>query len=82
MALSRDVVELKGDDATLRKLLIELSQSGSNGINFIDPKSGDMYGPFMVRLNGEIHRFLPNGLNTKLREGDHVQITMVMASGG
>jgi len=81
-ALGRDVVELEGDDVTLRELLMELSQSGEDGVNFVDPRTGDICGPFVVRLNGEIHNFLPHHLDTRLEDGDYVEITMSMVGGG
>ena len=82
VALGHDVVELDDDNATLKNLLTELSENAENGINFLDRVSGGISGPFIIRLNGEIHHFLPQGLDTRLQDGDRVEVTRAVVGGG
>ena len=79
--LNRGVLELKEEKPTLRKLFIRLSQSGSGGTRLIQP-SGELVAFLVVLLNGEIHGFLPEGLESTLKEGDRVEISVSIVGGG
>ncbi len=51
----------------------------------IDPETGnmrpdqDIYG---IRLNDEPYGLLRNGLNTQMREGDLIQLSLIIMAGG
>lgn len=79
-------VELKDDQATIRTLFEELSRGNSGEkVMSIDPEINEG-GPFeyLVMVNDGAWEFLSECLETKLKEGDKVTITMGlrMAGGG
>lgn len=65
---------------TLRKVLRELS----NRINLsiVKPTNEEVHGDFKIYLNGVEYEGLPNGIDTELKEGDKVEVTMVVLAGG
>jgi hypothetical protein len=78
--LSEGEVVLKEEDMTLRDLLGVLE--GNSGIHFIDPKNGEIDSTFEIHVNGREHWLQSNGLDYKLRDGDEVDIRVVMFAGG
>jgi len=49
---------------------------------FIDPDSGDLEIDLEISINGKDIWFYPTGLNTPLKEGDVVDISMIPLGGG
>jgi molybdopterin converting factor small subunit len=72
--------ELDTQSATLGALLDELSNNQmATTAQFYDSKLGEIYSDCQVVVNGQS---LTDGLNTRLKDGDRVEIYIVMRSGG
>jgi sulfur carrier protein ThiS len=80
--LGLEEIELPGDGATLRNLLEELGRHHRD-MDFIDPRSPtDVEEYFSVSINGKEYRFLPQRLDSPLKDGDEVEVAVVMFGGG
>ncbi|MBI4289275.1 MAG: MoaD/ThiS family protein [Chloroflexi bacterium] len=66
---------------SLRALLMELS-SKVRDLTLIDPKTSDLDDFFVVSVNGQEVPFLPERLETMLKDGDEVQVAIVSFGGG
>jgi len=78
--LGRESVELR-EGASVRTLLDLLAQRC--GLDLLDSKSGQINGSdFRILLNGNEHPFWPQGLATRLRDADEVQILVMPLAGG
>lgn len=76
----QDSLELK-EGSSMRSLLALLSQRCR--VNIIDPVSGRVKASdFTVILNGQEHPFWPEGLETRLREADEIEIILMPLGGG
>ncbi len=75
-------IEMPGDAVTLRQVLDELSRrSGTMEIirhatREVNPED------FSISVNGHEHPFLPQRLETKLKEGDVVNVMITVFGGG
>lgn len=80
---SKEQVELQVPNATLRVLLKELSHRWGGDSNFIDPQTDEL-DPVEceVLINGTAYKFLPDGLETKLKDEDSVTIIRWMEALG
>lgn len=80
---SKEQVELPVPNATLRVLLKELSHRWGGDSNFIDPQTDEL-DPVEceVLINGTAYKFLPDGLETKLKDEDSVTIIRWMEALG
>jgi len=68
-------VELKNNQATVRTLLEELAEGYSEEVIFIDPETNEVDpDEYMVLVNGGEWEFLPERLETRLKEGDRVSV--------
>ena len=71
---------------TLREFLAEWSQSykyaGRFPLALLDSGSREIRSDFGVSVYGIEYELLPEGLETQLREGDELDVTMVMLGGG
>lgn len=65
---------------TLRRVLLDLSKKAKFSI--FTPKNEEVHGDFKVYLNGVEHEALPHGIDTDLREGDKVEVNLVILAGG
>ncbi len=75
-------MEFQGDSATLRNLLEELGRLHTD-MEFIDPRSPtEVEEFFTVSINGKEYRFLPQRLEAPIRDGDVVEVAVVMFGGG
>ncbi len=84
--LPRKGMELALQPATLRQLLAELSSeykfAGRFPVRLLDARSGDVSQDYGVLVNGKEYELLPERLNTGMKQGDEVEINMVMLGGG
>ena len=79
-------LEIQGD--TLRDVLTELVDGYQDKHNlrdilgpFINPQS-KAEPAYAILVNGRHYQFLPEGIDTKLKEGDEVFIISIMFGGG
>ena len=78
--LGQDHVELQ-DGASVRTLLDLLTQRC--GLPLLDAGNGQINGTdFTILLNGNEHPFWPQGLSTRLREADEIQVLVMPLAGG
>ena len=68
------------ENGTLRSLLDIISEKIRFSI--IDPKTGDVDFAIELKVNGQDYFVLAQQLDTRLAEGDEVQILMMMFGGG
>ncbi len=69
------------DGTRLRALLESISRQAR--ISLIDPSSKKVsMGDFGITVNGKAAQFLPQGLETPLREDDEVRIAIMPLAGG
>ncbi len=75
-------MELPDSGYTLRDLMQELSLRNWRKMRFIDPQTNDIDDFFMVAVNGQDYRTLPNGIETQLKDGDEIQVDVMTFVGG
>ena len=68
--------EIETQSTTLDSLLDELSKKykPADVDDFYDTESGEVYPDCDVIINGKSYRIIPDGLNTKLQDGDKLEI--------
>jgi hypothetical protein len=79
--LGLEAIELEGS-ADLRSLLVELSKRSLREVKFIDSQSNEVDDSFLVAINGQEYQFLPERLETRLKDGDEVGVLVMMFAGG
>jgi len=72
--------ELEIENPTLRKVLIELSNRTKFSI--FNPVRNEIHGEFKVYLNGVEYEDSSHGIDIELKDGDKVEVTLVVLSGG
>jgi hypothetical protein len=78
--IGNESVELK-EGSSVRRLLEFVAKRCS--LRLIDARNGQINGSdFRVNLNGKEHPFWPEGLDTRLRDSDEVQILVMPLAGG
>ncbi len=81
--INQNKTEIETQSTTLGALLAERSTNDTlTDVQFFDPTSGEVYPDCDVHLNGQPFRALADGLDTKLKTGDSVEIIQVILSGG
>lgn len=76
-------IELETQSATLAALLDELSSNPKlTKIEFFDSESRELYPDCEVLVNGQSHQLLADGLDTKLKDGDKIEIIIFTLAGG
>ncbi|MDO8636883.1 MAG: hypothetical protein Q7R34_11755 [Dehalococcoidia bacterium] len=75
-------MELPDSGCILRDLMQELSLRNWRKMRFIDPQTNDIDDFFIVSVNAQDHRTLPNGIDTQLKDGDEVQVDVMTFVGG
>lgn len=76
-------IELETQSATLAALLDELSSNHKlTKIEFFDSESGELYPDCEVLVNGQSYQLLADGLDTKLKDGDKIEIIIFTLAGG
>ena len=75
--LQEGEVELEDARPTIRALLEELSREYSKEkVTFIDPETDEVDPEeYLVMVNGRAWEFLPQRLETEIKEGDRVSVT-------
>ena len=71
-------LEIKGD--TLKEVLTELSDRYD--YQLIDSQTEELNPVYAVLVNGKYYQFLPKGISTKLKEGDEIDIILILFGGG
>lgn len=72
---SKEQVELQLPNVTLQVLLKDLSRRWGRSFDFIDPETGELDpDDCEVLINGTAYKFLPDGLETRLKDDDSVTI--------
>jgi len=68
---------------TLGTLLNELSAKvKATNIEFFDRRNSNVYPDCDIYLNGQPYSVLADGLDTRLNDGDKVEILMIILTGG
>jgi hypothetical protein len=80
--VDRGMMELEGGSPTLRELLSEIALRSHGEVRVVDPETGEMDAEFFILLNGCEVPAMPQGLETKLRDGDEVGIGKMHFWGG
>ena len=76
-------IEIETQSATLGALLGELSRNNVvTDAVFFDSPSGEVYPDCDVQVNGQPYETLADGLDTKLKDGDKVEIIIFTLAGG
>ncbi len=75
---------LEMEQGALRDVLLRLFANMKLTRELVDPVTGEMNFEefFEVRLNGVSYHALDKGLDTQLRDGDLVQISLILLGGG
>ena len=75
--------DVETQSTTLGALLDELSNNYKlTRAEFFDSEQGELYPDYEVLVNGQPYQALTDGLNTKLKDGDKVEIYLIMLPGG
>ncbi|MDP2718206.1 MAG: hypothetical protein Q8P44_00015 [Dehalococcoidia bacterium] len=77
-----NLVEFQGEGITLRKFLEEMSEKGLNGLELFNSSDEINTEDFLISLNGKEYPFLPDKLDTRLKDGDIVEINVLVLGGG
>ena len=75
-------IDLDRPDATLAKLLEEISGRSTNTVEFFAPGTDDLQEGWEVQVNGLAFADLAEGLGTTLHDGDCVTIRLALLGGG
>ncbi|GEM_PF-5078702 len=82
----RKELELPLDSGTLKQLLGELTDkykfAGRFPVRLVDLRTGEVSRDFGVSVNGVEYELLPERLETGVKQGDELEITMIMLGGG
>jgi molybdopterin converting factor small subunit len=79
-AREKGVIEVEVECETLRALLTTVAEAYKQaGVDFvpINPKTNDMDEDYDVLINDKNYTTIPNGLNTKLQDGDRVKLKIL-----
>lgn len=76
-------IDVETLSTTLGALLNELSADVKvTTIEFFDRRKSEVYPDCDIHLNGQPYSVLADGLDSKLNDGDKVEIIMIILSGG
>ncbi len=76
-------IDMPGENVTLRNLLNNLSEITKGTMELISQKTNEVNPEdFFVSINDVEYPFLPGRLETKLKDGDVVDITITVLGGG
>ena len=80
---NQEETELETESTTLGALLDELSNNRElTKMEFFDSESREVYPDCYVLVNGQDYQVLADGLDTKLKNGDKVEIILLTMAGG
>ncbi|MEE8480724.1 MAG: MoaD/ThiS family protein [Desulfobacterales bacterium] len=79
----KSVLEMEIEKATIKDLLKDLTEIfGQDFMDAIfDPKTQEVSSHILILVNGRHYHFLPNRLDTELKEGDEVALFPPIAGG-
>jgi hypothetical protein len=77
---SEGEIVLKEQDMALRNLLGLIGRK--SGLHIIDPKNGEVDSTFEIYVNEREYWIQPDSLGYRLRDGDEVDVRLVMFAGG
>jgi len=72
--------EFKIENPTIKKILLELSKKTKFSI--LDPTNGEVHSDFKIYLNSVEYDGLLRGIDTEVKSGDEVEVTLVILAGG
>ncbi len=76
-------IDMAGDETNLRHLIDELSRRSGGSMEIISPKTREINPEdFSISLNGMEYPFLPQRLDTRLKERDVVDVMITVLGGG
>ena len=76
-------VEVETQSATLGAFLAEVSGNSSlTNVQFFDLGTSELYPDCDIQVNGQPYTTLADGLDTRLKDGDKVEIILFMLAGG
>ncbi len=72
------------DSGTLREVLLKVFASSHFSREIMDPKTGEfkLDDVFEVHLNGVPHYKLPGRLDTEMKDGDVISLSLILLGGG
>ena len=73
-------VELDAEPPTLKEVLLGLSKK--SGIPILDSDASEVHSDFKIYLNGIEYERLPESLETALKNGDQVEVNLIVLAGG
>jgi len=73
-------LELDVETPTLKKVLLGLSKK--NRIPIFDSDASEVHSDFKIYLNGIEYERLPEKLETGLKNGDQVEVNLIVLAGG
>ena len=73
-------LDLDVETPTLKKVLLGLSKR--NRIPILDSDASDVHSDFKIYLNGIEYESLPEKLETGLKNGDQVEVNLIVLAGG
>ena len=77
------VLEIDLEKATIKDVLKDLSENFGRDFKeaIFDPKTQEVSSHIRILVNGRHYQYLPNRLNTELKEGDEVSLFPPIAGG-
>jgi len=80
---NQSLTKFETQSTTLGALLKELSNNYQlSKVQFFDCERCELYPDCDVKVNGQSYSSLANGLDTRLKDGDEVEIILVTIAGG
>ena len=76
-------IEMEVEHTTIREVLFELSERFGKRFKdeVFDPQTNDVRSENQILVNGRHYRYLPEGLDTELKENDFLAIFPLVAGG-
>ena len=82
-SFNQNETEIETQSTTLGALLAELSGNGTlTNIQFFDRGGDEVYPDCDVEINGQSYMLLADGLDTRLKNDDKVEIILFTLAGG
>jgi molybdopterin converting factor small subunit len=75
-------LEIDKDSITLEDVLSWVNSKQERVLPFVDPATSELDELFEIGINGRDCRYMPQRLNTALKDGDLVEIFIVAVGGG
>ena len=80
--LGLEVLEIEGQEITLRQLLNRVNKTSNRDLSFFTPGTGELEELFKITVNRRDCQYLPGRLDTVLKDGDLVEIAILAIGGG